>query len=187
MKENNDLLKLVQSPVYLIEEVGELLESQVLACLHPNVEHLILIGDEKQLRPKIQNYNLEKNYNFNISLFERLIINDFPKMTLLTQLRMRPEISELMGYYYKGLIDHERVKSYPDVPGIQKNVIFFTHENNETIASKTKSNLFEAQICSKLALYLSLQNDYSVNDITIITPYIGQGFFYFFYFFKKST
>ncbi len=42
-----------------MEEAGELQECQAMASLSsPNLEHVILIGDHKQLRPKINSYNL---------------------------------------------------------------------------------------------------------------------------------
>jgi hypothetical protein len=39
--------------IVLVEEAGELLEAHVLTSLSPSTKHLILIGDHKQLRPKV--------------------------------------------------------------------------------------------------------------------------------------
>lgn len=89
---HRDLLNKLKAPVYIIEEAGELLECQLLACLNPHIENLILIGDEQQLRPKVNPYYLEKEKKFVISMFERLVQQGYPKETILTQLRMRPEI-----------------------------------------------------------------------------------------------
>jgi superfamily I DNA and/or RNA helicase len=44
--------------IVLVEEAGELLEAHVLTSLSPSTKHLILIGDHKQLRPKV--WNLHK-------------------------------------------------------------------------------------------------------------------------------
>jgi hypothetical protein len=39
--------------VVLVEEAGELLEAHVLTSLTSATQHLIMIGDHKQLRPKV--------------------------------------------------------------------------------------------------------------------------------------
>lgn len=76
--------------VVVIEEAGELLEAQLIAALtSPELEHVVLIGDHQQLRPKINTYELELHHKFHISLFERLILLGHPSVMLETQLRMR--------------------------------------------------------------------------------------------------
>lgn len=42
-----------------MEEAGEVFEAHILASLAPTTEHLILIGDHEQLRPKPQLYALQ--------------------------------------------------------------------------------------------------------------------------------
>lgn len=42
----------------VVEEAAEVLEAHVLSCLSPSIEHLILIGDHLQLRPKVENYQV---------------------------------------------------------------------------------------------------------------------------------
>ena len=53
---------LVQGPtapkVVMVEEAAEVLEAHVLTSLHPQLKHLVLIGDHKQLRPKVECYEL---------------------------------------------------------------------------------------------------------------------------------
>ena len=44
--------------ILVVEEAAEVLEAHVLACLSETVQHLILIGDHKQLRPKIESYEV---------------------------------------------------------------------------------------------------------------------------------
>lgn len=39
--------------VVIVEEAAEILEAHVLACLTSHVKHLVMIGDHKQLRPKV--------------------------------------------------------------------------------------------------------------------------------------
>merc|ERR1719329_421128 len=48
---NRDLLQRLASRVVVVEEAGELLECQLMACLSSqNLEQVILIGDHQQLR-----------------------------------------------------------------------------------------------------------------------------------------
>ncbi|KAG0361714.1 hypothetical protein BGZ54_008993, partial [Gamsiella multidivaricata] len=72
------LISAVAPEIIICEEAGEVLESHILTALSPSTQHLILIGDHKQLRPQIETYTLSsdstvgKNYNLDQSLFERL-------------------------------------------------------------------------------------------------------------------
>ena len=40
----------------LVEEAGQVLEAHVLGSLVQSVQHTILIGDPRQLRPTLNNY-----------------------------------------------------------------------------------------------------------------------------------
>ena len=81
-----DKISRLNIPVMMVEEAGEILEAHVLTALSPTCQHLILIGDHKQLRPKVEYYPLQKEsgqgYNFNVSLFERMIAAGIPHVTL---------------------------------------------------------------------------------------------------------
>lgn len=173
---NRNLLIKLKPQVLIIEEVGELLESQVLSCLHPNLQHLIMIGDEKQLRPKVNSYNLEKEYDFAISLFERLIMGGVSKVSLNVQLRMRPEISNLTKQFYSdvNIKDHPRVLKYPNIAGIKENVLFMMHTHPEKEDLRSKINIFESNMVTNFVMYLLKQKVYTEKNITILTPYKGQ-------------
>ncbi|KAH8922476.1 P-loop containing nucleoside triphosphate hydrolase protein [Atractiella rhizophila] len=73
------LLKSVAPRVLIVEEAGEVLESQIIANLVPSIEFLILIGDHKQLRPHISSHHLSLDskggqlFRLDESLFERLV------------------------------------------------------------------------------------------------------------------
>jgi hypothetical protein len=60
-----------------------------------------------------------------MSLFERLINNNFGFTTLLNQRRMRSEISAITRLMYPELTDDARVISYPNVRGVD--LFFFNH------------------------------------------------------------
>lgn len=84
--------------VVIVEEAAEVLEAHILTSLSSSTQHLILIGDHEQLRPKPFEYSLQvdsgKGFNLDLSLFERLIrMLRYPHATLQTQRRMRPDFS----------------------------------------------------------------------------------------------
>ncbi len=173
----NTALTQVQSKICLIEEAGEVLEPHVITSLTGYTQQLILIGDHKQLRPKTNCDDIGRKYKLNISLFERLVDNDFPVVTLKTQHRMRPEISCLVSnHVYDGCIeDSESVQSYENVKGMLRNMYFISHHVYETRDEDESSpfNIHEATFMVHLSKYL-IQNGHKSEDITIITPYLGQ-------------
>jgi len=81
-----------------------------------------------------------------MSMFERLVKNNFPFITLSNQRRMRPEVSEMVRFLYPNLKDDDRVKTYPHIRGIDKSVYFMHHENleQEDQSLSSKKNIFEA-------------------------------------------
>ena len=56
---NLDVLRRVRAKAVMIEEAGEVLKAHTLTALLPSVQHAILIGDHKQLRPQINNYEFQ--------------------------------------------------------------------------------------------------------------------------------
>jgi superfamily I DNA and/or RNA helicase len=175
--------------IVLVEEAGEILESHVLTAMSSATKQLILIGDHKQLRPKYSNYaiSVEKGdgYDFNRSMFERLVCARYPHRTLSKQHRMCPEISSLVKYMtYPTLQDAEKTLNRPPVRGLQDRVIFFNHNYSETDATdiaeyrdegskSSKSNLFEVELVLKCVRYLG-QQGYGTDKLVILTPYLGQ-------------
>lgn len=187
-----DILSSKSAGVVIVEEAGEVLESHVLASLSEETEytkatkHLILIGDHKQLRPKVEDYKLTtvsaNGYNLDCSLFERLVTSNLPCVSLNVQHRMRPKIADIIRLQtYKSLEDHASVTSFPDVKGVSKNIVFIDHEVQEDGASnedeygntKTKSNTFEAELCVEMVRYFLLQG-YKPCQMVVLTPYVGQ-------------
>ncbi|PIK53271.1 putative NFX1-type zinc finger-containing protein 1-like [Apostichopus japonicus] len=175
---HNKLLRSVGPRIIVVEEAAEILEAHVITSLSSYTEHLILIGDHQQLRPNPTVYTLCKDYNLDVSLFERLINNGMPHYRLSLQHRMRPEISQILKLhndFYPGLCDHETVRSYEDVHGIATNLFFVEHDVPERhdYESKSRSNIHEAQFLLYLCKYLMKQG-YTPNQITILTAYKGQ-------------
>ena len=121
---NSAILSEVQSKIMIVEEAAEVLEPQIIATLTEHTQHLILIGDHKQLRPKTNDYTIGTKHKLEISMFERLVKNSLPLTTLSVQHRMRPEISQIVSkhFYQNLLLDHEAIKSYANVRGMKHNV-----------------------------------------------------------------
>ena len=127
--------------VVLVEEAGEILESHVLTAMSSQTKQLTLIGDHKQLRPKVNNYELTvergDGYDLNRSLFERLILAGYPHTTLTKQHRMCPEISSLVrNLTYPDLLDDPKTLNRPPVRGLQDRIIFFSHNHPEVNATE---------------------------------------------------
>ncbi|KAK3752811.1 hypothetical protein QZH41_005176 [Actinostola sp. cb2023] len=77
------LLEQIQPSIVVVEEAAEVLEAHIITSLTQGTQHLILIGDHKQLRPNPTCYKLSIDYNLDISLFERMGYEP-AKITLLT-------------------------------------------------------------------------------------------------------
>lgn len=143
----------------------------------------------RQLRPKVNNYQLTvekgEGFDLNRSLFERLVLKEFPHQTLTTQHRMRPEISAFVRELtYPELIDHPSTRNRPDICGVQSNVIFVNHahpedeelriaDRKDAESTSSKQNTYEAGMVLKIVRYLK-QQGYKNTDMVILTPYLGQ-------------
>uniref|UniRef100_A0A8B9KLP9 Zinc finger, NFX1-type containing 1 n=1 Tax=Astyanax mexicanus TaxID=7994 RepID=A0A8B9KLP9_ASTMX len=162
----------------IVEEAAEVLEAHTITTLSRDCQHLILIGDHQQLRPSATVYELAKNFNLEVSMFERLVNREFPYVRLNYQHRMRPDIARLLTpHIYSELENHPSVLEYEDVKGIFTNLFFIDHKSLEVEIKDNKShqNLFEAHFVVALCRYLLCQ-DYQPSQITILTTYTGQLF-----------
>ena len=59
----------------IVEEAAEILEGQLVAVIPPSVQHLIMIGDHKQLKPIVHFVGLRKRHHLDVSMFERLVLS----------------------------------------------------------------------------------------------------------------
>ncbi|KAF7316838.1 hypothetical protein HMN09_00417100 [Mycena chlorophos] len=175
--------------VLIVEEAGEILESHVITALGDGIKQVILIGDHKQLRPKVNNYELTvekgRGYELNRSMFERLVREGYPHRTLKKQHRMRPEISAFIRELtYPDLIDAPSTSNRPNLRGVCDNLVFIEHEKPEDDDSRiqnqqeggsksSKRNRYEAQMVLKIVKYLG-QQGYGTDKLVVLTPYLGQ-------------
>ena len=181
---------MINPSVVIVEEAGEILESHVLANIGNSCEQLVMIGDHKQLRPKIDNYRLQKEsmngFDLNVSLFERLVISpdsQTPVIQLLVQHRMRPKISHLIRgmALYDDLRDHPNTQNRDHVSGVPNDVVFVDHrypekldEATAALGMETKVNPYEVDMVVSIANYIIQQGQFSTDQVTILTPYLGQ-------------
>ena len=176
----------------MVEEAGEILEAHVLTSLTSKTKHLIMIGDHKQLRPKVEHYDLciqaGKGYSLNVSLFERLVCGGSPHATLAVQHRMHPDISTLIKHTYPTLQDHPSVLSHPAVRGLAsaQRLVFIDHTKPELQEAgsrkrswqkqyeyQSKVNMHEVEMVVAVVRYL-LQQEYRPDQLVVLTPYLGQ-------------
>uniref|UniRef100_A0A8C3MVS2 Zinc finger NFX1-type containing 1 n=1 Tax=Geospiza parvula TaxID=87175 RepID=A0A8C3MVS2_GEOPR len=172
------ILQYIEPRIVIVEEAAEVLEAHTIATLSRECQHLILIGDHQQLQPSANVYDLAKNFNLEVSLFERLVKVDFPFVCLKYQHRMRPEIAQLISpHIYQKLENHPSVLEYENIKGVSTNVFFVEHEvpEQEIQEGKSHQNPHEAHFVVELCKYFLCQG-YEPSQITILTTYSGQLF-----------
>jgi hypothetical protein len=181
-------LQSISPGILLVEEAGEILESHILTALGPDTKQMVLIGDHKQLCPKVHyDLSVEKGdgYDLNRSLFERLVLRGYPHQTLCQQHRMRLELSALVRQLtYPDLVDAPSTRRRPNLRGFRDNLVFVNYKELEiemldildwkdTTAPSSKKNIFEARMTLKCVRYLG-QQGYCTDNIVVLTPYLGQ-------------
>jgi len=93
---------------------------------------------------------LAKDFNFDISLFERMVNNEVPCYTLGEQHRMRPEIASLITpSIYNELKNHISVHNREHIRGVTKDLFFLNH------------NIYENEVCYIVDSILSSHYDLS--------------------------
>ncbi|CAI8051442.1 Helicase required for RNAi-mediated heterochromatin assembly 1 [Geodia barretti] len=176
---NQRLLNQLEAPVVFVEEAAEILESNLLAVLTPHVKHMVLIGDQKQLKPTVVwNKLASDRYKFDVSLFERLIRNKYPHTLLLRQSRMHPSLVPLYGYHYqRGPItirSADKTKDLVHPKCMGKNFFWWSYSGAyETRREKGYMNTHEIDMVVSLCCWL-LCNRVESGKIAVLTPYRGQ-------------
>eukprot|EP00756_Hemistasia_phaeocysticola_P032135 Hpha_TRINITY_DN16394_c1_g16::TRINITY_DN16394_c1_g16_i1::g.58976::m.58976 len=187
---NKEILNRVRPSVLIIEEAAEILESQILSCLNASsVQQIVLIGDHKQLRPIVSNYDIAKQCRLDLSLFERMANNNIPVHNLTNQRRMIPEISQFVRPLYRQLVDDDclkprkmvcettgQVRDSGTLPGMGVPVWFWSHEQEEEPSAVGLSvvNMMEVRMAVWLVRYFQARG-VGLRQMTVLTPYKGQG------------
>lgn len=172
--------------------------TSVVAC-----QHVVMIGDHKQLRPKNEHYPLtveaRRGFALNRSLFERLVLTGFPVEQLQVQHRMHPSIARIVSELtYDGKLQNSaKVAKYPSLRGARAGdtLLFINHEFAEDgeaaekssgnlamrSATQSKCNVREAEYTACVVRYLLLQN-YRSDQIVGKESFLS--FFFFFFHFN---
>lgn len=165
--------------VLLVEEAAEAIEAKITSALYPSLDQLILVGDHQQLVPQVsvQELGLEP-YNFNMSLFERLVNARLPYSMLNTQRRMIPALREVVQTFYPDIVDHQSVRDPEQrapVPGMDGiNHWWFDHNFPDyRTSTMSRSNLDEARMIVGFTKYL-VHNGIMPSQITILSYYKAQ-------------
>lgn len=172
------LIASMKPKIILIEEAAEVIEAPVTAACVESLQHLILVGDHKQLQGHCTVDELGKPpYNLNVSMFERLVNNGIPFKTLLRQRRMDPDFRQLLGPIYPELQDHADVVTRTPLPpyGMGEIKFFFLNHDWAELRDAHMSvyNDKEALFIAGFYEYL-LMNQVTPSKITILTFYNGQ-------------
>jgi helicase required for RNAi-mediated heterochromatin assembly 1 len=171
------LISSLKPKIVLIEEAAEVLEAPITVACMESVQQLILVGDHEQLQGHCAVHELQgEPYNLGVSLFERLVLNEMPYTTLLSQRRMHPDFRKLLSPIYPSLRDHETVlqrqKREWGMPN--KPSYFFDHRWYESKdALMSIFNEQEAAFIAGFYRWLVL-NGIPVTEVTILTLYNGQ-------------
>ncbi|KAF5017404.1 hypothetical protein F66182_10670 [Fusarium sp. NRRL 66182] len=185
-----DMLRSLKPKIAMCEEAGEVKEADIISASIPCLEHMIQLGDHRQLRPLINNFNLSleshsgNKWQLDRSQFERRAVGE-PGLSpaslaqLNVQRRMRPEISQLIRRVYPDLKDHESVADLPDVAGMRQNLFWLDHNHAEDMGGdgtrvRSHSNKWETAMATALVRHLVRQGRYRAEDIALLTPYMGQ-------------
>ncbi|XP_017743616.1 PREDICTED: NFX1-type zinc finger-containing protein 1 [Rhinopithecus bieti] len=178
------ILQKVEPRIVIVEEAAEVLEAHTIATLSKACQHLILIGDHQQLRPSANVYDLAKNFNLEVSLFERLVKVNIPFVRLNYQVRSWASvITKCLGESSWEAASCPQKGSYINknnvfpCQGVSSNLFFVEHSfpEQEIQEGKSHQNQHEAHFVVELCKYFLCQ-EYLPSQITILTTYTGQLF-----------
>lgn len=171
----NKFISNTQFDVLIIDEASQMTEPSLLIPLNLGCEQLILLGDNKQLSPYVEDERELKEYR--ISMFKRLS-PIFPPSFLNLQYRSHPEIASVYSeLFYENRINSDATTSRNIIPSINDlfpvegiPIIYIYHDELEMAQFYSFYNEKEIEITGKILKKLCNRGiDY--NQIGIVTPY----------------
>ncbi len=142
----------------IIDEACQCVEPSALIPLCHNVKQLIMVGDHMQLPATVFSEDATKT-QYNRSLFERLIDNNYPRHILTIQYRMHPNIRNFISSVFynnqlkddSGLIDKMKKEKIFECIKENKNFSFFDIVyGKEIFDNKSYSNESEVDFTLKI-------------------------------------
>lgn len=171
-------LSIYEFPVVIIDEAGQVTEPSMLVPLTQGCQHLVLVGDHKQLPPFVM-AGCNKSNGMAVSPFERLS-NFYIPILLNVQYRSHPDIARIFSkLFYEGKVKSSpSTKSLilPELGSLFKNespCCFINHSSPERRVGTSKCNEGETEICINILRtlkHLKIRN----SQIGVISPYEGQ-------------
>jgi len=185
-----ELLDVVDIPVVFLDEAAQCNETVSLVPLMKGSEHLVLIGDHKQLPAVCLSKEAEAK-GYNTSLFERLMLSSaVPSVMLNVQFRMRPDIARFPNdvFYDSALINSALVATRrgPSLHGhpflsssrgqsAHRSVAFIDHTFPDVSDSSSRANFGEIDIITHLVSDLIRRDPRLTGQhIGVISPYWSQ-------------
>lgn len=170
-------LENVKFKYVLIDEASQALEPECMLPIMKGAEHLIIVGDHKQLGPVVP-CRLAKDQGLDVSLFERLVaMHRDSVITLTIQYRMHSSISKLPNQlFYQGILQDGVKFRLGKIPLFNngKRVLFCSVEGVEVQSdSLSFSNPHEIQAIKDI-LSLLLRTQITQDRIAVLTPYVFQ-------------
>ncbi|CCF73550.1 intron-binding protein aquarius [Babesia microti strain RI] len=168
----------------VMEEAAQVLEIETFIPLTlqlqgDKLKRIVLIGDNRQLPPIIQNRTVASYCKLDQSFYTRVIRLQHPCILLNSQGRSRPEIVSLYSHYYPepiGNVGLEREEFGRDNLGFRYNYQFINVDSERGESCPIPhfyQNLEEAEYVIALFTYMRMIG-YDSNKITILTTYNGQ-------------
>ena len=171
------LLNQLKPCAVIVEEAAEIIEGQLVSVLPPSIQHLVMLGDQEQLKPRVNCYQLKKK-RLDCSMFERLINNKMSFTQLGQQCRMRDEIADLLRELkiYDVLKTNSEKTCHNELPDyIESSLYFVKHTEPESKMTGSNSLYNEKEIYLILTVAEKLmKNGYLPDDVTVLCPYRGQ-------------
>jgi regulator of nonsense transcripts 1 len=175
------VIKEFDFPYVIVDEATQSVEPQVLTAVMHQCEHVVLVGDHRQLGPVVQNSDCAIA-GLSRSIFNRFVEIGVKTAMLQVQYRMHPAIAEFPSMkFYDGLIQNgvtEADRSPPPgvfpFPSKTAPMVFIDVPGHEESESGTSfANPEEADMVRVVVMKL-VQNGVPFGHIGVITLYAGQ-------------
>ncbi|OVA00392.1 hypothetical protein BVC80_1181g7 [Macleaya cordata] len=174
-----------KTKLLIIDEAAQLKECESAIPLQlPDVQHAILIGDERQLPAMVQS-KISEEAELGRSLFERLVTLEHKRHLLNVQYRMHPSISLFPNteFYSKQISDAPNVKERSYTRDfLQGNIygpysfIDVSYGKEEFNKNHSRKNMVEVAVISEIIENLSQASVASSQKVSVgvISPYNAQ-------------
>ncbi|CDW90128.1 phage head-tail family protein [Stylonychia lemnae] len=163
-------LKGIRFKQVIIDEAAQCQEIETLIALR-NANQAVLIGDQKQLGPRLTTI-----IDGPKSMFERMLKADYPYYMLTTQYRMHPFLLTLPNQmFYQNKIQNGYIQQLRNFFIDRDKPLLFIHiDSNQSKFGTSYFNMDEAQAVHDITKFLVTQEKYDIKKFGFISGYNGQ-------------